>query len=213
MPIIVQDIISYYERIKNDIKLVSGFMEKDYDFLIRSCRLKPSKLKRKKSNKSEYHIKWHDEYGNSIIFNKEKNKIITGDLSIRDKIFVSDLFKGISITNAYKISKKIFIYQGLDDEEFWILSFLGIDNFFRTYYLDQHEVYTVSTLFIGINNIIKMQENLNLTYFKSIDDSILLPSEKNTSYISDIPAHEDFLKVMNKLKPNLFDVIVGSPAI
>lgn len=214
MPVVVENITQYYERIKNDILLLSKFMDEDYEFLIKSCRLKPSKLKRKKADKSVYHKKWHDEYGNSIFFSKEEIKIINNDLEIRDKIFISDLFRGLNIANAYKISKKIFIFQGtLDEEEFWLFSFLGIDNFFRTYYIDKSDVLNVSTLFIGINNLLKIKENINLTYFKIFEEDINLPSDKKTCYITNVPVHEDFLKIMNKVKPNLFETIIGSPAI
>ena len=68
---------------------------RNLSFIIKSCRLKPTKYYfGDKQNKTILYKEWFDEYNNSLIITRDKSpKIIYGDLSI-NKFSYTDLYYG-----------------------------------------------------------------------------------------------------------------------
>jgi len=123
---------SFYKKIKRTVLLVEGYTEiKNLAFILTACRLKPIGL----GSKLELHRHWVDEFGSSLKIIKKKIQIVHNDLSIdREHLPCTDLYYGLSLERIVKMSKLSYLCYGQDEDEiYYIISFLGIDNYLRTY--------------------------------------------------------------------------------
>ncbi len=156
----VPSINSFYNRFYKHVLLAQSYTEiKNLFFIFKSCRLKPYDyfFERKTSNLILYR-KWFDEFGNSLEINTNKRINITyNNLSLnKEKIICTDLYYGLSIDKIAKISKLIYIFSGKDEDTYQdviMVTFLGIDNYFRTFTIENDEWIQVSSLLLGMNNL------------------------------------------------------------
>lgn len=207
-----------YTNINKHILLAQGYTEiKELAFLIKSCRLKPYDFLLDPQNKKLLlHRLWVDEFGNSVtILTNKRLKITYNDLSIKKSNIIStDLYYGLSIDKIVKISKLAHIFVAKDDDNYepiLIITFLGIDNYFRTFMLVDGEWAPLSPLILGINNLKNIIYNRDIKYFKelSIKENIYMPCVLPEAWLTFIPANRLFISLMER-KDELIASIINT---
>jgi hypothetical protein len=191
-------------KLTKQILLAESYTEtKGLEFIIKSCRLKPYEyLFSKKNNNIILYRWWIDEFGNSLIINEDKKINITfNDLKLnRKKIVCTDLYSGLSISKILKISKLLFIYSGKDEDlgnEFAMLGCLGIDGYLRCFMCLYGEWTNISPLYLGINNLLKIYNNLDVKFIIN-NKNTMMPCADGQSWISSLPMQENFLSLIDK---------------
>lgn len=200
------NIDSIYTKLNKHILLAQGYTEiPELQFIIESCRLKPYEYICNKTNKLVLQTWWVDEFGNSLIITKKKKlKIIYNDLSIdRKKLICTDLYYGLSLENILKISKTMYISYGRDEDFYQdciMISFLGIDNYLRTYLYMYGEWQQLSSLCIGIKSLQQIAKNKNIRYFNKlrIFKDIGLPCREAEVWLSCVPPLKEFNEILEK---------------
>lgn len=209
---------TFYDKIVRNLKVVLGYTEiKDLDLILRACRLKPydyfyNKLK----NKVVLHRAWFDEFGNSLHINQSKNiQIVYGDIKfLNQEINCTDLYYGLTMNKVVKISKLVNIIKGKYEKyDIYYLTFLGIDNYFRTFLVYNGRVMKTSSLIIGFDNIKTLWYSSNIRYFmnsKLKRNNIPSPCLRAESWTSYIPVHRDFHQIIDDEFPELKNVFVSN---
>lgn len=189
---------NFYHKIHKHILLAESYTEiKNLSFIIKSCRLKPPSILESNDYELKLHNQWNDEFNNSLNILDKKIKIAYNEI-INNTISTTDLYYGLSLKKIYLLSKFMFFYSGQDVEthdNFIFIAMLGIDNFWRCYYVYGNELSNCSPLLMGAKLLKKIPDNLDIKYFKSINvsDSILIPCVNARAWLSFCPMHEDFL--------------------
>jgi len=201
-----------YEGINKIILLMQDFTEiKNLAFIIKSCRLKPYNVLHCKTNRASYkkiptyemQEWWIDEFRCSLKIKKNKDiNIIYNDLTFDASYSkCTDLYYGLSLVNTIKISKLVYLILGKDEDfnkNCFIISLLGIDNYFRTFLLFDEEWYKISTLYIGIRGITNIVNNLNIINYKEFlyDKKSNMPCVNKKVWLSSLPVRKEFIKVV-----------------
>lgn len=197
----MSNIENYYSKFNRHIALAKAFTEvPELEFIIKSCRIKPYGLTNTKDVKIQLFPWWIDEYGNSLKIKKNKSiKIIYNDLNVnRDSVISTDLYYGIGIEKIIKISKLGFYLFGQEEGELGLFSFLGIDNYLRTFMYDG-EMVQIPSLYLGLECLKKIYQNLDIKQFIEIKDrkKIGIPCQVDKVWLSCLPMSETFSKVLN----------------
>jgi hypothetical protein len=196
-----------YLTLNKHILLIEGYTEiPNLAYIFKACRLKPVPyFFEKRNNNIVLYTTWFDEYGNLVkITNNKDLKIIYGDLSLdKNKIICTDLYYGLSLDKICKISKLAYISCGIDEDMYQdcaLISFLGIDNYFRTYLYLYGYWQQVSTLILGIKNLKLIGDNLNLKHCKELSNikNIKLPCTQAKTWLTSCPMDIDFLNTLDK---------------
>ncbi len=195
----------FYSKIERHIDLVTAYTGiHELSFIIKSCRLKPYKfLFEDRNNKLEVLNTWCDEFGNTLEINKNKEiKILFNKLQInKNKIISTDLYEKLDIDKIYKFSKILYLFNGKDEDlnkECAMVGLLGVDNFLRCHMYLYDEWSLVSPLYLGIDNIKNISNNLNLKYFIEINNNFPIPCSSGNAWISSIPIHQDLVVQINQ---------------
>lgn len=194
---------SYYTQIDKIILLAQSYTEiKELSFIIKGCRLKP--LHHNKSYKLILHRDWFDEFGNSFKINKKKINIIYNDFFLgTERKVCTDLYYGLSIDKIAKISKLLYLCAGKDEdlnEDCFILTFLGIDNYLRSYMFLYNEWQQISPLLLGFENLKIIGKNADIKYFLEFSNKKNMPIPCNLSqaWLTFMPPSDDFLSMLGK---------------
>lgn len=196
-----------HAQLNKHILLAQSYTEIDeLSFIIRACRLKPhSFIFTDRSTKLVLHRWWIDEFGNSLkIIKNKKIKITFNDLSLdKSQIICTDLYYGLSIDKIAKMSKLVFLCVMKEEETYHnqlFITFLGIDNYFRTYVNLNGEWCQISSLYLGIKYLRKIVRNIDLKYYKElfIKEKAPLPCASSRAWLSFMPPSRDFLQLMAK---------------
>lgn len=194
-----------YEKIEKHILLLESYSEiKGLSFIIKSCRLKPNEfIKKNRSSKIKIFDSWYDEFGNSFIITKDKKiEIIYNDLSLnRDTIICTDPYYGVSLNKLIKVSKLGFVCMGIDEdtyEKYNIVAILGIDNYIRTFHHVNNRWEPLSPLYLGLKNLKKISQNLDIKLFKEINNKSMMSCIPVKTWISFLPASDNFLSILDK---------------
>ena|ERR1700678_4371258 len=195
-----------YSTLNRHIKLVEAYTEiEGLAFIIKSCRLKPyDYVFGNRDNKLILHRRWFDEFGNSLIINEKKVKIIYNDLKLdRDLIVCTDLYYGLSLENIAKMSKLVYLVAGKDEDllqECYLLTFLGIDDHLRSYLYLYGEWQQVSPLIMGMKSLILLAKHLEIKYFHQIGkkENSAMPCVDGRSWISLVPVSNGFLDIIKE---------------
>ena len=194
-----------YLKLDKHIKLVEAYTEiKNLNFIIKTCRLKPyDYIFGKRSKIVKLHKLWFDEFGNSFLINKKKKiDIIYNDLALdRKQIIGTDLYYGLSLSQVAKMSQTIHLIAGRDEDlyqECYLLTFLGIDNYLRSYLYYYGEWQQVSPLIMGIRNLKSLTKHRDIGNFKQfkIKEKSPIGCVGGQTWISSVPASYDFLKLI-----------------
>lgn len=197
-----------YHKIHKHILLAQAFTEvKELSFIIKSCRLKPNDyiFNKKEYSPVKLYDKWFDEFGNTLNI-KSKNIFITyNDLSLnRDKIICTDLYYGLSIDKVIKISKFAYLVTDRDeDQEYYILTFLGIDNYLRSYLYFDGELSCVSPLILGLDDLKIIYSKIDVDNFIKIE-SILGGGISRRAWLSSMPLGSECLEQLNKSDETIY---------
>lgn len=195
---------SLYSTLHKRVLLVEGFTEiPNLSFIITACRLKPySFFFEKRTNKIILDKWWFDEYGNSFTLKKKKVKIIYGDLRLnRDNIACTDLYYGLDISRVAKMSKSMYFTSGVDEDLFQdcaLVSFLGIDNYLRTFLYYYGEWQRVSPLLIGMDGLRAIADSKDKNYHGQIRNSkkTRLPCTPAQTWLTYLPINKKFLMTL-----------------
>ena len=194
---------SIYTILNKHILLVESYTEiNNLSFIIKSCRLKPYNYLLNHKEDLILHEWWVDEFGNSLKIKNKKIKIIVNDLEIdRKKIICTDLYYGLSIEKISKISKLAHLFSGKEDslQDFFVTTFLGIDNYLRTYMYDEGWQ-QISSLMLGLSNLKKIARHIDIQYFLELDnkENIIAPCTQAAQWITFMPPSKEFLTLLEK---------------
>lgn len=188
-----------YQKIIRNIRVLVGYTEEpDYEFIIKACRLKPFDYYFNNARKKiVLHRKWFDEYGNSFLLNGKIPEILFGDVEMLGKYNVcTDIYEGLDIVRTKKISKLVCLFQGkILEQDIFYISFLGIDNYLRTFVIYEDKIEKISSLYLGMGILKQISENIDIKYFTKLklSKSKLPPScESGLGWLSYLPMHKDF---------------------
>lgn len=200
------NIESLYASLDKQIRLAQSYMEIDYlSFLIKACRLKPIEYLKNKSESLILYRDWADEFSNSISLTKNKKvKIILGDLAAQKlQPICSDLYYGLSILKISKMSKLVYLSIGKDEDtktDCCLITFLGVDNYLRSYLFIYDEWKQVSPLILGQPNLKAIAKNLDLKYFHKLTkkENCVIPCSSSQTWLSFMPAGKDFIELVRQ---------------
>ncbi len=193
-------------KLSRQIKLAQSYTEiPELAFIIEACRLKPyDYLFDEKSDKITLYRWWFDEFGNSLTIKGKKIIITANDLRLdKKKIVCTDLYYGLSIDRAIKMSKLIHLVAGKDEDLYqdcYLLSLLGIDNHLRTYLYWYGEWQQISPLLIGMKNLKLIASHLDIKYYLSVvnKENSSLPCASSRAWLSCLPISPAFVSEVNK---------------
>ncbi len=197
----------YYERIKPEVNLIGSFTgDNQIVEILLKCRLKPYNYNTQFNRKLILRKHWVDEFGNSLLIENGKAKIVENHLNIDHSVVKnSDLYFGLPVSKISKISKLAHLSTGVDEdfeEECIVLTFLGLDDCFRTFCLYNGEWRRFSPLSIGLKNIRKILNNTDVKVFNqlTIGERVIYPCSTWSEWMVRLPANELFWKenIMNK---------------
>lgn len=194
----------YFEKIKPEINLVSSYLEdSDIKDLFIKCRLKPYKYNYSLNRKLILRRHWVDEFNNSLIIDDKKIKIIENDLSLSEKdIKYTDLYYGLSINKILKISNLLYLSMGKDEDfnqDCCVLTFLGIDNYLRTFTFYNGKLERKSPLCLGFKNLKKIIDNIDIKIYSKLikKETIIYPCSQWDEWVISLPIHSLFWKENN----------------
>ncbi len=207
-----------HAQLNKHILLVQSYTEvKDLEFIIKSCRLKPhSYVFEDKNEKIVLHRWWFDEFGNSLKIEGKTVKIIYNDLALeQDKIVCTDLYYGLSLEKIAKMSKLAHVFIGKDEDllqDCFFLTFLGIDNYLRSYMFLQGEWQQVSPLLLGVKNLKRIARDLDIKYFLHIENkkNMPIPCFTEQEWLTFMPPSSDFLTAIGKQQENILPIFTKS---
>ena len=197
----------FYAKNNSIVQLTESYTEIDgLAFILKACRLKPySYVFGEKSSTLQLHRWWFDEFGNSLKVIKPKRvKIVHNDLALdRKRIICTDLYHGLTLDKLVKISKMVYVCYGKDEDRYQdccLISFLGLDNYFRSYLYMYGEWQSVSPLLMGMSHLKFMAQNLDIKQFVSIGnkENFGIPCNSAGVWLSYLPASHEFLAVLGK---------------
>jgi|DEB19_MinimDraft_3_1074340.scaffolds.fasta_scaffold30422_3 hypothetical protein len=209
---------NWYQRLEKQIAIFQAHMEiKEFDFIARSCKLKPYDIIFTKAKFGlQLYKRWIDEYSNQIVIGKNgKLKIEYNALyEEKYKIVNTDMYYNLSMDKIVKISKFAYIFCGSEDVELTsciYLCLLGLDNCLRCYVYLYEEWHQVSPLYIGLYNLKFIANHLDIKYFLNIKgNNINLPAHciAGNGWITSLPvpeaAHKEILLHSNNVLNNIF---------
>lgn len=178
----------------NAFRLIEAHTEqKNLAKVFKMCRLKPSQIlfDNSKEKLKVYKI-WVDEFRNSISIINKKVILKYNDLSFK-KVISTDMYYNLSIDKIAKISTFAFCIYGKtdDNEDCCLITFLGMDNYLRTFlYLD--EWVQVSPLLNGIENLLFISNKIKvrrMANFKNRKGAVL-PCASPKAWLTCLPCKE-----------------------
>ena len=192
---------SFNNLIDKHIRLAQSYSEiEELSFIIKSCRLKPHNyFFGDKTTKLVLHKKWFDEYGNTLKIYNKKATLINNDLRLdRSKLCCSDLYYGLSIDAVIKMSKIAYIAVGKDEDllrDCFVFSFLGIDDYLRTYIYVYGEWQQISALFLGFTVLKTIYKYKDIEQFLEleIEENMPTPCISASAWITSLPVSKSFL--------------------
>ncbi len=199
----IKSLDNFYHKIRKSILLVEGYTEiRHMASIMKACRLKPVPIF-KEDYKLQLYKLWFDEFGNSLkILKKKRIEVICGDLSL-PKSICTDLYSGLSINKTAKMSKVVHIITGLDEdkkEHYLFITFLGIDNYLRSYMFMYNEWTAVSPLMLGIVKLQNIMRHKDIRYFHELafKKNNIIPCATASEYVSYCLPPKDFVEMLNK---------------
>ncbi len=198
---------NFYTKLDKQILLAQSYTEiSQLFFIIKACRLKPySYVFESRSYKIVLYRHWIDEFGNSLhIIAKKRLKLIYNDVSLdRGNLVCTDLYYGLSLDKIVKISKLAYLCLGKDEDLYQdcaVITFLGIDNYLRSYQYLYGEWQAISPLTIGFNNLKIIAKNRDIKYFHQLDikENMPIPCISSEQWLTFVPPSQAFLTHMEK---------------
>ena len=208
----------FHAKIDKLIKLAQSYTEvEELEFIIKACRLKPHDyVFGDRHDRIVLHRWWVDEFGNSLNIIKNKRIVITyNDLSLNKKLACTDLYYGLSMDRIVKMSKMLYLCAGKDEDLYqdcYLLSLLGEDDHLRTYLYWYGEWQQVSPLLMGMKHLKLLADNADVRYFRQVagPENVPIPCLWGKTWLSYLPASQDFLDVVRQQYESLLSLMVRS---
>ena len=183
-------------------------------FIIKACRLKPHDyVMGERSEKLLLYKWWFDEFGNSLHILKSKRlDIVYNDLKLdRNKIVCTDLYYGLYLDRVAKMSKLVYLCAGKDEdllEDAFFLTFLGLDNYLRSYMFLHGEWRRVSPLLLGLKNLKMIARNSDIKYFRQFENKEDMPiaCASAQQWLSFLPLSPSLLTQLDKQYERLLPI-------
>jgi hypothetical protein len=197
----------FYDKIGRSVLLTEKYTEIDQlSNIIRGCRLKPIDIF---IDHEKYELKlyrrWFDEFGNSLKIIKSKRiNIIHNHLDVRNGAEIcTDLYYGLSIDKVIKISKIVHLIVGVDEDtknNYFLITFLGIDNYLRSYLYMYGKWTPISSLVLGIRRLQMIFQKSDIRYFHQLfhKKSNMIPCQGATEWLSCLPVSTEFLRLIEE---------------
>jgi hypothetical protein len=208
----VQNIEELYLRLNRHLTLAVGYTEIEaLPFIIQACRLKPYQLVHKTINgRLMLHKQWIDEYGNSLYLDgTNRLEIVLNDLSIdRSRLRITDLYHGLPIEKVSRISKMAVLLLGRQ-EDYCLLSLLGIDDYLRTFVWWRGEWKKYSPLYLGVALLQSLGENLDWSGYREAEGKVLAlhRSRRGKTWLTQWPPNKEFVSVLKEWDVPALDFI------
>ena len=183
--------------------LVEEYLERPgLERIIKMCRLKPRHLTSNiKKIKIKVYREWIDEYGNSLHILKNKQlRIQLNDLSIpRDRLVITDIYEGLPIQKISAMSYRAFLLagkEGKDYQDHYVVSFLGLDDYLRTFCWLDGEWYLVPSLFLGLIILGVISNIVNSNWFMELPykHPVVYPCRKQKMWFTGWPNKDELKK-------------------
>jgi hypothetical protein len=204
----------FYLTFDKSIALTSAYLEDpSIDFIIRSCRMKPYDIIYKEYNKKiKFHSKWVDENGNTLEIIKKKVSISNNNINLDKSLLVkTDIYENLPIYKIAKISKFAFFIFGKDEdllEDHTIMTFLGLDGFFRSYCLLFGQWTKIPTTYLGLNFLKLIFQNLDLKRFVEVKlKNKPYPCKRSRGFLSSMPACPEMVRLIRDISEPTFDIL------
>lgn len=183
-------------------------------FIIKACRLKPyDYVMGGRSEKLLLYKWWFDEFGNSLhILKSKKLNLVYNDLKLdRNKIVCTDLYYGLSLDRTAKMSKLVYLCAGKDEDllkDVFFLTFLGLDNYLRSYMFLQGGWRQVSPLLLGLKNLKMLARNSDIKYFRQFENKENMPiaCASSQQWLSFLPLSQSLLTQLDKQYERLLPI-------
>lgn len=196
--------VLYTKNLDRNILLVQSYTEiNDLFFIFKSCRLKPyDYVFKDKRDRLILYRHWFDEFNNSLYLNDKKVNIVLNDLKLQHKeIVCTDLYYGLSIEKIAKISKFAHMYVGKDEDlqqDCVLITFLGIDNYLRSFMYLYGEWQQVSPLLLGLGNLKIISQNKDIKYFLKLgnQEKSPIPCINPEQWLTFLPPRKEFLSTL-----------------
>jgi hypothetical protein len=186
----------------------------ELSFIIKSCRLKPYLYLEDKEPKTILYKWWVDEFGNSLKITKNKKLHITyNDLAIdREKIVCTDLYSNLEISKIFKISKLAYMSVGIEEDFYqdsYMISLLGMDDYWRSYLFLYDEWVQVSPLLLGTETLKLIFQKKELLHFLQFDkkNNMPMPCLSATQWLTYVPLSDDLLQLLEKEHQPLLSIL------
>lgn len=198
---------NFYTQLDKQILLAQSYSGiNELFFIIKACRLKPYEYVFDKcSKKVVLYRHWFDEFGNSLhITTGKRLRLIYNDVSLdREGLVCTDLYHGFSLSKIAKISKLAFLCLGKDEdcfEDCAIITFLGIDNYLRSFLYLYGEWQPISPLCLGIKNLSLLGKHRDIKHFQQINikENMPIPCISSERWLTFLPLNKAFLTHMEK---------------
>lgn len=204
-----------HAKIEKSIKLITAYTKiSELEFIIKACRLKPyDYVFKERKSQTILHEWWFDEFGNSLTMSGKKLSLTYNDLRLDKKQIIStDLYFGLSLKKIAKMSKLVYIMAGKDDDDyqdFYLITFLGIDDHLRSYLYMYDEWQQVSPLLMGLKNLKFLAKHSDIKYFLEATnkENSHLPCVSEWGWISCLPASPVFVVALQKQSETLSDIL------
>ena len=204
-----------HAQLNKHILLAHSYTEiSELAFIIKSCRLKPyDYIFGNGSTQLRLHRWWIDEFGNSLHIKDKKISITYNDLSLdKNKIVCTDLYYGLSLNKIAKMSRLAYICAGVEEEkqqECFFLTFLGLDNYLRSYMFLYEEWQQVSPLILGLKNLKLLGRHTDIKFFKEYKnkENMPIPCLSAQEWLTFMPPSQALIEQVKKQHPILLPII------
>lgn len=203
------DIEKFYNKIEGYPALIAAYNHNELlPKIIRSCRLKPHSAF---ENDFEFTTKldniWVDEFGNSLSIEPNDIRLKLNDLTLNKNTRNStDLFYGNSIKTTGKNSKFALLAAGTDllsDDDFYLVSFYGVDEYLRTFIFTSSVWTRVSPLMMGVKTLHKFFTSLPNQWINELnrkDLDFVIPFNLTKCITTSWPTKQDISSCFNNSK-------------
>lgn len=203
------NIESYYNKIEKLVLLAEAYTEiKGLSFIIKMCRLKPFE----KVIDLSLHRHWIDEFGNSLKIKSKRLFLTYNNLAIKHSdLPCTDLYYGLSIDKIVKISKLAYLCHYKDEEDYYVISLLGIDNYLRTYSYYQGEWKQIPSLTLGMKTLKFIANNQDIKYFlnSAKKENLPFPCQKGEEWLTLLPTSKVLAEILKTKHDAMFSFIHG----
>lgn len=154
----------FYKRLDKHIAAAEAFSQnKDLNFIIKSCRLKPSKfLLDSKTFEDSFYIDklWIDEEGNGLKLTNSNIEVVPQCTQfINMKIISTDIYKFRNINENLKLAQTVIILR--DSTKEYLFLFLK-NQMFQYYVLSDNQIdYSFSPLMLNIDFLSLFKSEVN----------------------------------------------------